>query len=103
MYANGEGVSVNPKTAAKWTRLAAEQGHDRAQSNLGWMYEKGHGVTQDYAKAVKWYRKAAGQGYAKAQSGIAFMYQNGVSVSLLSLADGQTNTSGALGSGVVDD
>ena len=47
----------------KWYRLAAEQGYDIAQYNLGVMYENGQGVPQDYKEAVKWYRLAAEQGY----------------------------------------
>ncbi len=35
-------------------RKAAEQGHDKAQSNLGLMYQNGRGVPQDYAKAHMW-------------------------------------------------
>ncbi len=43
------------------TVLLAEQGHARAQSNLGFMYQEGGGVQQGYIRAVKWYRLAAGQ------------------------------------------
>jgi len=35
MYRRGQGVSQNYKTAAKWFRLAAEQGDAAAQFNLG--------------------------------------------------------------------
>jgi hypothetical protein len=35
MYQNGRGVPQDYKTAAKWYRLAAEQGLANAQSNLG--------------------------------------------------------------------
>lgn len=50
----------------EWTPLA-EQGHAKAQFNLGVMYDRGQGVTQDYAEASKWYRKTAEQGDAAAQ------------------------------------
>jgi TPR repeat protein len=49
----------------KWYRLAAEQGINKAQYNLGIMYDDGQGVPQDYAEAVKWYRLAAEQGNAE--------------------------------------
>jgi hypothetical protein len=39
--------------AVKWYRLAADQGHATAQSNLGVKYENGEGVRQDHAEAVK--------------------------------------------------
>jgi TPR repeat protein len=34
MYFNGDGVPKNYKTAAKWWKLAAEQGDNNAQNNL---------------------------------------------------------------------
>ena len=34
MYDNGQGVPQNDKTAVKWYRLAAEQGHTLAQKKL---------------------------------------------------------------------
>ena len=39
-------------TAAKWFRLAGEQGDPAAQLGLGHMYEKGLGVPHDHAEAV---------------------------------------------------
>ena len=45
--------------AVKWYKLAAKQGLENAQFNLGVMYHKGQGVPQDYKTAVKWYRLAA--------------------------------------------
>jgi hypothetical protein len=74
MYMIGQGVPQDFAEAAKWTRLAAEQGNTDAQSNLGGMLQYGHGVTQDYAEAVKWYRLAAEQGYADAQFDLGVMY-----------------------------
>jgi TPR repeat protein len=52
----------------KQIRKAADQGHAKAQYNLGVMYEKGEGVQQNYSEALKWYKKAADQGHAGAQS-----------------------------------
>ena len=54
MYDNGQGVSQDYKTAAKWYALAAEQGDAEAQFNLGVMYFKGQGVLQDYVTAHMW-------------------------------------------------
>ena len=61
-------------TALKEWRPLAEQGHARAQYNLGVMYHNGHGVVQDHEEAVKWYRLAAEQGAADAQSNLAVLY-----------------------------
>ena len=35
----------------RWYRKAVDQGHARAQGNLGLMYEKGQGISQDYVQA----------------------------------------------------
>ncbi|MEE8263505.1 MAG: tetratricopeptide repeat protein, partial [Gammaproteobacteria bacterium] len=45
--------------AAKWYRLAAEQGHLDAQNNLGFMYAQGRGVPQDRVQAYAWLNMAA--------------------------------------------
>ena len=64
-------------TALREWRPLAEQGHAKAQYNLGNMYSKGRGVPQDNAEAVKWYRKAAEQGVVQAQNNLGNMYENG--------------------------
>ncbi len=53
-------------TALKELRPLAEQGHAKAQSNLGGMYALGKGVPQDYTEAVKWFRLAAANGVKEA-------------------------------------
>jgi len=44
MYANGLGVPEDDAEAARWFRLAAEQGNALAQYNLGFIYDSGRGV-----------------------------------------------------------
>ncbi len=68
------------KEAFKWYKLAANQGHAGAQTNLGAMYAKGRGVAQDYKEAFKWYKLAADQGHAGAQFGLGLMYAKGQGV-----------------------
>jgi hypothetical protein len=63
--------------AAKWYRLAAQQGEVIAQYNLGLMYYRGNGVAQDYAEAARWYFLAAEQGNANAQFNLGGMYYQG--------------------------
>ena len=82
MYGNGWGVPKNDAEGVKWYRLAAEQGYDAAQNNLGNMYSDGRGVPQNDAEAVKWYRLAAVQGLASAQYNLGFNYANGLGVPL---------------------
>ena len=67
----------NDAEAAKYYRMAAEQGHARAQNNLGSMYEDGRGVPQSDEKAEEWYLKAASQGLAEAQTNSGAMYAAG--------------------------
>ena len=55
------------ETALKFWRPLAEQGHAKAQFNLGLMYFIGRGIPQDDAAAVKWWRLAAEQGDPVAQ------------------------------------
>ena len=45
----------------RWYRLAAEQGHDLARSEVANMYDNGRGVPLDDAEAVRWFRLIAEQ------------------------------------------
>jgi len=63
--------------AAKWYRMAAEQGHALAQDALGYCYNRGKGVPEDKAEGVRWYLKAAEQGNAMAQCNLGQCYFNG--------------------------
>jgi len=75
----GHGVERNFPEAARWYRMAAEQGHVDAQYNLGVMYDNGAGggVKQDYQEAAKWYRMAAVQGSTDAQFNLGILYSRG--------------------------
>jgi TPR repeat protein len=52
MYRKGQGVPLDDTEAAKWCRLAADQGDPDAQAFLGTMYYAGQGVPQDYKEAT---------------------------------------------------
>ena len=62
MYGEGLGVPQDYAEAVRWYRMAAEQGHTGAQSNLGVMYAKGEGVPQDDVLAHMWFNLAAAAG-----------------------------------------
>jgi hypothetical protein len=64
----------------RYYRLAAEQGHARAQCNLGYCFEIGKGVAQDLAEAVRYYRLAAEQGHARAQCNLGYCFEIGKGV-----------------------
>jgi hypothetical protein len=59
MYETGQGVPQDYHLAAYWYRLAAEQGHVRAQHLLGLLYDRGQGVPLNYVEAHKWLNLAA--------------------------------------------
>ena len=63
----GAGLAEDPAEAAKWYRLAAEQGHVESWFRRGLMYRLGQGVGKDLAEAANCYRMAALQVKAKAQ------------------------------------
>jgi putative methionine-R-sulfoxide reductase with GAF domain len=61
-YSTGANGVQNDVEAAKWFRLAAEQGHVQAQALLGSWYWSGRGVPKDLSKAYLWASLAWAQG-----------------------------------------
>ena len=72
----GWGVNQDYSKAIKYYQLAAEQGHARAQYNIGVLYENGDGVAQDYNEAAKYYRLAAEQGHDRAKERLEILKNN---------------------------
>jgi TPR repeat protein len=62
MYNNGQDVLQDYKAAVKWFTLAAEQGHAKAQHNLGISYALGEGVLQDFTYGHMWLNIANANG-----------------------------------------
>jgi TPR repeat protein len=52
-------VQRDYQEAVKWYRLAAADGNESAQVNLGVMYSKGRGVRQDFVRGYMWFNLAA--------------------------------------------
>jgi hypothetical protein len=77
MSFDGDGVEQDYVAAANWFKIAAEQGHAKAQHNLALMYESGKGVLQDYSEAAKWYQMAAEQGNTSSQNNLGSLYETG--------------------------
>lgn len=77
---HNEGVPEDEAHAVQWYTRAAEQGHAKAQDELGLMFETGVGVSKDHGQAIKWYARAAEQGYADAQYHLGDMYRGGYGV-----------------------
>jgi aromatic ring-cleaving dioxygenase len=72
-HAEEAGLKKNQKRALELLTRAAEQGHARAQYNLGICFSNGQGTQCDLQKAANWLQKAADQGVANAQSALGQM------------------------------
>jgi len=62
-------------TALREWKPLAEQGHAKAQHNLGLMYLEGQGVNPDYKRAYELFLSSAEQGNAKSQHALGSMYE----------------------------
>jgi len=73
------------KEAFVWLEKAAEQGHPRAQNNLGSSYQHGklfgtkknlYSVEKNITKAIKWYGMAVKQGHITSMFSMAFLCES---------------------------
>ena len=71
-YTGDTDIMQDPQKAEKWFRKAAEQGHVKAQLQLGKTY-----VERDVSESLKWYQKAAEQGDTEAQFWLGKCYYEG--------------------------
>jgi uncharacterized protein len=62
----GIGLPQNEPLGLRYLRMAAENGHQLAQNNLGARYVSGDGVEVDLVEAYRWFTLAAEQGDRKA-------------------------------------
>jgi TPR repeat protein len=77
MYHNGQGLEKDYTEAARWYRLAAEQGFSKAQANLGVLYAEGLGVVRDFSQAAQLFLAAAEQGSTMAQHNLGLLFSRG--------------------------
>jgi TPR repeat protein len=82
MFEHGRGVPQDYQEAARWYRLAAEQGHDDARFDLARAYSVGQGVSRSDTDAAHWLTLAAQSGHVESQGRLAVMYGQGRGVSL---------------------
>ena len=59
---------------------AAEQGHPKAQYNLGVMYAEGRGIPLNFEEAARWFEAAANQGMSRALYNLAVLTDEGLGV-----------------------
>jgi hypothetical protein len=62
LYANGNGLAVDPERALAWWTRAARQGFGDAEFAVGLAYTTGDGIERDLDEAVIWYLAAARRG-----------------------------------------
>jgi len=68
------------QTAAEHFRVAAQNGHARAQYYLGRMHSDGWGVKKSASEALRWYNESASQGDAWGQTAMGHVYMSGAGV-----------------------
>ena len=66
MYWRGDGVAMDRKKFAHYTKLAADNGDADSIFNMGVIYENGDGVPRDIEQAMTYYKKAAKMGQTQA-------------------------------------
>ena len=77
LYRRGDGVKKDPKKAAKWFQLSADQGFLMPMYSLAEMYEIGEGIPLDYKKSFELYSVAAENGLVDAQTTLGTWYEAG--------------------------
>jgi TPR repeat protein len=78
-YANGiGGMPKDEAEARKWLLLAARQGYDTAELDLGTWLVEGRGGQQDVKAGFDWLKVAAEGGNVAAQNRVAKLYLNGI-------------------------
>ena len=80
IYYIGTEAPQDYKKAAKWTKKAVKQKHEKAILFLGGMYNKGRGVKQNARKAVLYYRQAAELGNPVGMGALGASYEDGEGV-----------------------
>lgn len=80
-YQNGTGgFNKDMKKALSLYMQAANQGHAKSMTDVGWMNENGFGTSRNYHVALEWYQKAADKGESMAMNNLGWMYTNGTAV-----------------------
>lgn len=79
-FFKGQGVEKDDVLAARYFRMAADQGNADAQDMLGLLYKFGQDVSKDSREAVKWFLVAAESGHSDARNNLGAMYSSGLGV-----------------------
>ena len=76
MIEQGRDTTANQEIALELFRLAANQGHAKAQVNLAAKYYHGEGVKEDIVMAYAWFTVAASLGNEHAALNVAIIGQD---------------------------
>lgn len=79
-YTKGTGVNKDHTEAARWFRLAANQGNPEAQRNLAFAFLNGRGLPKDEVEGMHQLRLAANAQDAPAQRQLGYHYAMGIGV-----------------------
>ncbi|MFO0993700.1 MAG: hypothetical protein U1E67_17400 [Hyphomicrobiales bacterium] len=80
-YETGDKAKTSKTEAAKWYRLAADQGNIEAKFRLARLLQEGEGgVKKDLKAAVALYQEAAEGGNIEAQNWLGYSYEYGLGV-----------------------
>jgi TPR repeat protein len=78
-YETGDKAKSSKTEAAKWYRMAADQGNMEAKFRLARLLQEGEGgVKKDLKTAAKFYREAAEAGNIEAQNWLGYSYEYGL-------------------------
>ena len=80
LYENGDSVPLDKAEAARWYRLAAEQGHVYSEIKISLMYLHGDGIPKNEDLAARWAKRAAEHGNAYGQAVLGDIYADGTGV-----------------------
>jgi hypothetical protein len=77
MRPDGRSFPKDLAEAARWYRLAAEQGERVAQYEIGFMLLLGEGGPKNTEEGLMWLERAGGRGYDSALRLLGDLYENG--------------------------
>jgi hypothetical protein len=77
IFSSGRLLPADYEQAARFYKLAAEQGQRDGQFGLAVRYVTGQGLPKDEGEALRWFTAAANQGHADAQYDLGTMYELG--------------------------
>ncbi|MGN0281137.1 MAG: tetratricopeptide repeat protein [Prevotella sp.] len=76
-YARGEyGIQNDESMSFKYSLMAAQRGHVRAQSDVGYDYFEGFGTNKSISKALEWLEKALKKGSIEAADTLGDVYSS---------------------------